>query len=137
MKGFIELNIKAKSKIMKKFKKYTKFSGKNIDVIATVEKFCDSINLKEKIKDLLNFMIDIEKSFSQYFVVKYGFKTNKILKEYISPILFTEIQTFYFGFSVGLIIILGILCIIIAVYFNIDMDDDKNFKQIFPMFRYY
>lgn len=133
MKSFIELNIKAKNKIVKKFKKYTKFSNNSVNV-EKMENFCFN-ELKEKLKDIVTLITDIEKKFLKHFINKYGFRSNKILKEYISPIIFTELQTFYFGFTVGFMIILGVLCIIIAHYFNIDMDDDKNFKQIFPMFR--
>jgi hypothetical protein len=135
MKGFIELNIKAKLKIMKKFKKYTKFSSKNINVYEKVENFCETQNMREKVKEIVNFTLDIEKLFQEHFLGKYSFKTNKILKNYISPQTFTEVQSFYFGFSVGIIIILALLCLIIAFHFNIDMDDDHNFRQIFPMFR--
>jgi len=135
MKCFIEINIKAKLKIMKKFKKYTKFSTKNIDVYEKVETFCESQNLKEKVKEIVTFLVDVEKLFQEHFVSKYSFKTNKILKEYISPQVFTEVQSFYFGFFVGIILVVACLCLIIAFHFNIDMDDDHNFKQIFPMFR--
>lgn len=135
MKSFIELNLKAKLKIMKKFKKYTKFSSKNLDVYEKVEQFSESQNLKEKVKVIVNLIVDIEKVFQEHFVGKYSYKTSKILKEYISPQIFTELQSFYFGFFVGIIIVLAILCLIIAFHFNIDMDDDHNFRQIFPMFR--
>ncbi len=120
---------------MKKFKKYTKFCSKTLDVFDKVENFCESQALKEKVKEIVSLVIDIEKLFLEHFVSKYSYKTNKILKEYISPQTFTEVQSFYFGFSVGIILILLMLCLIIAFYFKIDMDDDHNFKHIFPMFR--
>jgi len=135
MKTFIDLNAKAKIKIMKKFKKYTKFCTKSLDVFEKVENFCESQALKEKVKEIISLVIDIEKLFLEHFVSKYSYKTNKILKEYISPQTFTEVQSFYFGLSVGIILILFMLCLIIAFHFKIDMDDDHNFKHIFPMFR--
>lgn len=135
MKTFIELNLKAKTKIIKKYKKYTKYCAKYLDVDEKVESFCEINHIKEILHKISTVSIDIEKLFTLNFFDKYSFKTNKILKDYITTVYFTELQSFYFGFFVGLILIMAMLCIIIGSHFDINMDDDSNFKRIFPMFR--
>lgn len=135
MKGYIELNFKAKIKIMKKFKKCTAPCAFKIDLNSVVEIYMNSGILKDPIKKIVELITDIEKVFSNNFFDKYSFQTNKMLKDYISTNYFTQEQAFYFGFFVGLKIILIILCVIIGYYFNIDMDDDEEFKSIIPMFR--
>ena len=37
----------------------------------------------------------------------------------------------------GILLVLTIIFFLIAWYFDIDMDDDAQFKSIFPMFRGY
>ena len=82
-----------------------------------------------------NLTLDIEKIFNINFASKYDAQTNKVLKQCISTVYFTQSQSFYFGLLIGIKIILIILCFVIAYYFNIDMDSDSEFKSIFPMFR--
>ena len=135
MKTFIELNFRAKTKILKKFKKCTAHCVTKIDVVSQVESCINSCILKEALRKLNDLITGLESVFSIHFFDKYSFQTNKILKDYISTSFFTQQQSFYFGFFVGIIIVLIILCLIIGFYFKIDMDDDAEFKSIFPMFR--
>ena len=73
--------------------------------------------------------------FGENFSYKYKSKTEKVLIKYAEKTQFTESQSFYLGFFVGLLIFqLTIICVI-AYYYNIDMDKDVEFKSIFPMFR--
>jgi hypothetical protein len=137
MKGYVELNFKAKIKILKKYKKYSAYCNSKLDVIGQAENVINSGELKDSAKKINELITDIEKLFSIHFFDKYSFHTNKLLKDYISTSFFTQEQSFYFGFFVGIIIVLLTLCIIIAYNFRIDMDDDAQFKTIFPMFRAY
>ena len=69
------------------------------------------------------------------FSYKYKSKTEKVLKKCVQKNDFTGIQTFYLGFFIGLLLFqLGIICIL-AWYYDIDMDNDVEFKSVFPMFR--
>ena len=137
MKGYIELNFKANYKILKKYKKCTAHCEAKLDVSAKVDHLINSGILKDAPKMINDLITDIEKSFSVHFFNKYSFNSTKILKDYISTTYFTQKQSFYFGFFNGINLVLIILCIIIGSYFKIDMDDDAEFKSIFPMFRAY
>ena len=140
MKSYIELNLKAKTKIIKKFLKYTKYIDKdNIElrdsINKDVENFVNKNIISKSIEHLNSKQTEIEKLFSDAFFDKYSFNAVKQLKDYTNPTFFTQYQSFYFGFLLGIIIILIILCLLIGVHFHIDMDDDGKFKKIFPMFR--
>lgn len=135
MKSYIDLNFKAKTKILKKYKKYTEHCLNKIDVISQVENVIYSGLLNDAENKLNELIIELERVFSFNFFDIYSFHTTKILKDYISTSYFTQEQSFYFGFFVGIILVLFILCLIIGSYFKIDMDDDAEFKSIFPMFR--
>ena len=140
MKSYIELNLKAKTKIIKKFLKYTKYIDRdNIElrdsINTDVENFVNKKIISKSIEHLNSKQTEIEKLFSDAFFDKYSFNAVKQLKDYTNPTFFTQYQSFYFGFLLGIIIILIILCLLIGVHFHIDMDDDGKFKKIFPMFR--
>lgn len=139
MKTFIELNLKAKAKIVKKFKKYCKYCLEKIDITKDIEEYINmpSINLKEPLKLISDIQSEIEKVFYAHFFEKYAFNTLKKLKDYANKVYFTQIQSFYFGFFMGILAILLFLCLLIGWHFKIDMDDDAEFKTIFPMFRGY
>jgi hypothetical protein len=135
MKEFIELNLKANFKLFKKFEKYTKYLKVKVDVVSTVEEFIRNSLMEEPLKLISEIQSEIEKVFYSNFFDKYTFQALKKLKEYTTPTYFTQLQSFYFGFFVGILLVLLILCILIARYYDIDMDDDAEFKTIFPMFR--
>ena len=59
------------------------------------------------------------------------------MKEHLEPIYITGEQSFYFGFTIGISLILIIICVLISDYYNLDIDHDPDFKTIFPMFRGY
>ena len=139
MKSFIELNLKAKSKILKKYNKYIGIIREKIDFSEELDNYLKnpSINLFESIKELNEIQAETEKVFYSYFFEKYSFNTIKKLKDYANSVYFTQEETFYFGFFMGILLVLIIIFLLIAVYFDIDMDDDAEFKVIFPMFRGY
>lgn len=136
IRTFIDMNLKAKTKIIKKFMKYTKFYKNRIEVDKITDNFIQkSVYLKDPFTPISGIQSSIEKIFSTNFFEKYSFNSVKILKDYSNPSYFTQKQSFYFGFSCGILTILFSLCVLIGVYFNIDMDDDAEFKMVFPMFR--
>ena len=157
---FINTNLEIKDKLMRKYKKYfgmeslyssRKKDSTNEEIILEDDKENDDIDdeIESIINDFLNFKSQIgsaletlkslEDEITQIFIknfsYKYKSKTEKILKKYIKINEFTETQSFYLGFFIGLLIFqLGIICTI-AWYYDIDMDHDVEFKSVFPMFR--
>ncbi len=106
-------------------------------ILEKIEKYSQSSNLLNSLKKLSLEQTEIEKIFSEYFFDKYSSKAIKILKDYGSQTFFTQHQSFYFGFFLGILLVLTLLCLLIGYHFHIDMDDDAKFKTIFPMFRGY
>ena len=143
LQSFIELNLKAKEKIMKKFDKLTKeLDNKIYDEIVKkikndLEVYISKSKLVNALQKLREEQTEIETIFSEFFYYKYSSNAIKILKDFASQTFFTQFQSFYFGFFLGILLILIVLCIMIMIYFHIDMDDDAKFKTIFPMFRGY
>ena len=143
IKSFVELNLKAKDKIMKKFQKFTKVldSKENEETVKEINKkfeiLISNSNLLNPLQILSIEQTEIEKIFSEFFFDKYSSNAIKILKDFASQTFFTQSQSFYFGFFLGILSILIVLCLMIMIYFHIDMDDDAKFKTIFPMFRGY
>ena len=143
LQSFIELNLKAKEKIMKKFDKLTKELDNKIydEIVKKIKNDLEVYILKSKLVNALQKLreeqTEIETIFSEFFYYKYSSNAIKILKDFASQTFFTQFQSFYFGFFLGILLILIVLCIMIMIYFHIDMDDDAKFKTIFPMFRGY
>ena len=157
---FIDTNFEIKDKLMQKYKKYfdleprknsRKNNSQNEEIILEDEKENEEaddetestinnfITFKSAIgsanETLKNLEEEVSQMFIQNFSFKYKSKTDKILKKYIHNNDFTESQSFYLGFFIGLLFFqLGIICII-AYYYDIDMDHDVEFKSVFPMFR--
>ena len=160
---FINTNIEIKDKLIRKLKKYLgnesrfptsleqKENGQTIfeddkendDCDEEIESIINEVNdfIKNKSNfgaaddELKKFEEEITQMFVQNFAYKYKSKTEKILKKYVLKNDITETQSFYLGFFIGLLIFqLSIICTI-AWYYDIDMDNDVEFKSVFPMFR--
>jgi len=161
---FIEINLEIKDKIINKYKKYFGIYSnnqnkdaqlKNTQIIIEDEQENDENeeNNNDEVESVINNFIDFKSSignekdtfnslkeeitqlFIQNYSYKYKSKTEKVLKLCIQNNNFTESQSFYLGFFIGLLLFqLGIICII-AWYYDIDMDHDIEFKSVFPMFR--
>jgi len=158
---FIETNLEIKDKLLSKYKKYLglfnqkKSPANNSRVIIEDEQENDENeeNNNDELESIINNFVSFKSSlgtakdtfnslkdeltqlFVQNFSYKYKSKTEKVLKKCVQKNDFTGIQTFYLGFFIGLLIFqLGIICII-AWYYDIDMDNDVEFKSVFPMFR--
>ena len=148
MNKFIDLNLRAKRKILKKFNKYIQSQEDN-----SKEKIKANQDQEEEIKKMLEYIdttiipdnlikiseteADMEKLFKKFFFDKYLFDAVKVLKESKAEVSIKQKYAFYFGFFIGILLIIFILCILIGNHFHIDMDDDAKFKTIFPMFRGY
>ena len=87
MRSYIELNLKAKSKIMKKFTKYTKdvnakdnleFREKCLD---DIENVMNNSNLSNALQIISIQQTEVEKIFGDNFFDKYSFNAIKILKD--------------------------------------------------------
>ena len=146
MSKYIDLNLEAKRKIMQKFNKYTKtqennLNDKNITTdeqeIKHIKEYIEKTVVKDDSNQISQLEGEIEKIFKQYFFDEYSFNAVKVLKESKAVVLIKQKYAFTFGFFIGILLIIFILCILIGNHFHIDMDDDAKFKTIFPMFRGY
>ena len=160
-KKFIETNLEIKEKLMKKYKKYFDISdflksrtrSGNSQIIMEEDRENDDDNnnddIEENVNDFIknksgiglsqetlkNFEDEITQLFTKNFAYKYKSKAEKVLRNYIKVRGFTESESFYLGFFIGLLLFqLSIICTI-AWYYDIDMDKDEEFKSVFPMFR--
>ena len=142
---YIDLNLQAKRKILKKFNKYLQSTNyininptkEQEEEIKKMKEYVENTVMPDQLNRIINIESDIEKMFKKYFYEKYSFDAVKILKESKAEVSFTQIHAFYFGFFIGILVIIFLLCILIGNHFHIDMDDDAKFKTIFPMFRGY
>ena len=147
MNKFLDLNMKAKRKILKKFNKYIASQDINKEnkkatpsqekEIKKMMEYIDKTIIVDDLGKISDTESEIEKIFKKYFYDKYSFDAVKVLKESNAEVSFKQTHSFYFGFFIGILLIIFILCILIANHFHIDMDDDAKFKTIFPMFRGY
>ena len=160
---FVETNFEIKDKLLKKYRKYLGIysrdkkkdpKDKNNEIIMEDEQENDENeeNIEEVESSIKNFITfqskignakeildslkeEVTQLFVQNFSSKYSSKSEKELKKCVQNNNFTESQSFYLGFFIGLLIFeLSIICII-AWYYDIDMDNDPDFKSVFPMFR--
>ena len=157
---FIETNLEIKDKLMKKYKKYFEIGDSSLKlnkntslIIMEDDKENEEENNFEEVEEKINDFIKNTSSIGRYgetlkdledeivhlfihnFSFKYKSKTEKVLKKYIKVDSFTESESFYLGFFIGLLLFqLAIICTI-AWYYDIDMDNDPEFKSVFPMFR--
>ena len=157
---FVETNIEIKNKLLGKYKKYFGIYNnnkaqvnKNSQIIIEDDLENEEENINDEVENVINDFISfksnigtakdtfesLKEELTQLFVQNYSFKykskTEKYLKKCIQKNNFTELQSFYLGFFIGLLIFqLAIICII-AWYYDIDMDNDVEFKSVFPMFR--
>ena len=150
---YLDLNTEAKRKIMKKFNKYNQAPAQENQSTNVNNRNKSTLEQEKEIKDMINYIdvtvvktdsdkitkieADIEKMFKKFFYYKYSFNAVKMLKESRAAILIKQKYAFTFGFFIGILLIIFILCILIGNHFHIDMDDDAKFKTIFPMFRGY
>ena len=145
MSKYMDLNLEAKRKILKKFNKYnqTKENIKNKSTldqdlrIKKMQEYIDKTLNKTDMDKISEIEAQIEDIFKKYFYDKYLFNAVKVLKESKAPVSIKQKYAFFFGFFIGILLIIFILCILIGNHFHIDMDDDAKFKTIFPMFRGY
>jgi hypothetical protein len=137
MRSYIQINLKAKSKLKEKFNIYTSYYTNKLNIQNSIEKYIDNVGFREFNRNLISMGINVDNIFSCYYTIKYKNNSHKILKDSVTPTYLTGKQSFYFGFLNGISFILIIFCTLVADYNNIDFDEDPEFKAIFPMFRGY
>ena len=152
MSKYLELNTEAKRKIMKKFNKYNQNPENSLTNLynrnkatneqdeAEIKKmieYIDNTVVKSDLEKITKLEANIESIFKKFFSYKYSFNAVKVLKESRAAIEIKQKYAFTFGFFIGILLIIFILCFLIGNHFHIDMDDDAKFKTIFPMFRGY
>ena len=147
MAKYIDLNFQAKRKILKKFNKYiqtqdnskekVKSTPEQEEEIKIMLEYINKTIVEQDSAEIVKTEAEIEKIFRKYYFDKYLFNAIKVLKESKTEVSIKQKYAFFFGFFIGILLIIFILCILIANHFHIDMDDDAKFKTIFPMFRGY
>jgi len=161
---FIETNLEIKDKALNKYKKYfsifsnnqskeKKMNDNEIIMEDDQENDENEDNNNDEVESIISNFISFKSSIggakdtfeslkeelTQLFIDNYSYKykskTEKVLKKCVQNKDFTDFQSFYLGFFIGLLIFqLSIICII-AWYYDLDVDHDIEFKSIFPMFR--
>ena len=160
---FIESNLEIKNKLIQKYKKYfgiyaDKPNKNNINSEIIIEddqeneeneENNNNVEIESYISDYISYRSsigsaeddfkslkeEITQLFEDNYSFKYKSKTEKVLKKCVQDINLSESQSFYLGFFIGLLLFqMGIIGII-AWYYDIDMDNDIEFKSVFPMFR--
>ena len=138
---FIETNQLIKNKIIGKYLKYLNNSENNfsdLDDNETEKVLTEIDNTVSSCYELnKNFLNEIEKRFSFYFHSKYNMSPLKVLKNFLSNVIFSQTDTFFLGIYIGILFILFLTCIILGKKYNLDFDDDAEFRSLFPMFRTY
>lgn len=136
MRSFITINQKAEEKIIKKFKKYSKVCvEKSFVALLTEEIKHYSLSVLYNDDSLTKTFGELERLFNLFFFDQYGLTCVKTLKRYVDSNELSYNQFYYFGVFTGMLFVVIMIIIIISINYEIDMDDDKAFKQIFPMFR--
>ena len=130
---FIELNNKIKTHIISKYMKYSS-SFESFQDYKHILKYTNEILSKIETQNK-NLRTEAENKFSYYFHNKYNMHPIKILKNFLQNQIFTQIQSFLLGISIGLLILLFLTCIVLGRNANLDIDEDPEFKTLFPMFR--
>ena len=142
LKDFVDLNIKAKGKILKKYRKVIKLISKDCGELLNVDQCENDVNAfieKSELKDYENtfnkLYNQISKIFAYGFADKYKNQTNKLLKVYNTKEQFSQWQAFYFGIAIGTIIFESIIIVCLCINYNISMDSDIPFGVLVPIFR--
>ena len=136
MKGYIELNNTAKNKILKKFRKYTKNCDYNTDILFILEEEAlGEKSSQENFQAIGDEITKLELLFDTHYLKKMNISGSKYLRENLVEKTFTDAQNFYFGFWVAIILVSIFMCLFIYQHFSLDIDLDKKFKGIFPVFR--
>ena len=134
---FVETNFEIKDKLMKKYKKYfeiddffnSKTKSYSSQIIMEDDKENEDENNNDELENTVNNFInfkagigssdetlksledEITQLFIQNFTFKYRSKAEKVLKKYVEVNSFTESETFYLGFFIGLLLFqLSIIC---------------------------
>ena len=127
---FIDLNIKIKQKILSKYIKYTS-SFETLSDYKYILKFTNETLAKIEAQNL-KLRNDAESKFSYYFHGKYNMHPIKILKTFLQNQIFTQKESFLLGISIGFMILLFLTCLVLGHNANLDIDEDPEFKSLFP-----
>ena len=133
---FVKINTEIINKLNNKFSKYLKYH--NFDTNEIIKEINDNFRETEIGKSYVNLpklKEDVNLYFWLLFKSKYHGKTKKILNNYIKRNIITPSQSFFLGLIIGLLIFEILVIFIIGFKFNLDIDNDPDFKSVFPMFR--
>lgn len=135
--GFMDINYNCEKLIVNKLKSYCEVIFSPNDYKKIIEQIAgyslDILISNSKKSEIMN---EINRIFMLNFFDKYQLETKKVLsKVTTSQSGLSLMQTFLFGLFVGFFSMIIFLIIIIGSKYGIDMDDDIEFKSIFPMFR--
>ena len=141
LKDYVDLNMKAKGKILKKFHKIIKMllgekKNSSYEIVdEEIEDFINSYGLKDYEETLKKITYDLTKLFSNAFSGKYKDSSNKILKNSIITDQFSLIQSFSIGICIGIIIFESIIIYCVSKNYSVTVNNDLEMHIIFPVFR--
>lgn len=103
-------------------------------IMSNIDKF--SIRDVLKLNTCFNLKHTIKKEYVKYIHDKNDSEKNvKILETYSSDIRINGINFFMFGMFFGFLVLITLVCYSISSFFELDIDDDREFSRIFPCFR--
>ena len=133
---FVKINTEIINKLNDKLNKYLKYENINSkDIMKEINNNFRETEIGKSYTNLPKLKEQINLYFWIIFKSKYHEKTKKILNDYIKRNIITPTQSFYLGLIIGLLIFEIIIIFVIGFKFNLDIDNDPNFKSVFPMFR--
>ncbi|MCQ2820424.1 MAG: hypothetical protein MJ252_24430 [archaeon] len=137
LKGYIELNMECKSKILAKFAKYSSYFQKDyhLQLGKEVDELYAKLNVAKSYDELQKLSDSIQELFQFYFAPKYKDKCSTKLKHYCDSHQFSNTHTFYLGLFIGLLLFQFFCIGLICFNYNLDIDTDSELSSVFPMFR--
>ena len=142
LKDFVDLNIKAKGKIVKKYHKVIKLlsiDNKSLISKKTIQEEVDEFILGSELKNYENTLNVLFNQCSKLFAYGYGTKyknqTNKILKTFNTKEQFTQSQSFLLGLGVGVLIFETIVILCVCFNYKLSFTTDLEFSSLAPIYR--
>lgn len=134
---FVNHNFVGITKIVTKYEKYSEtfkeYNLKSLDQFVKTE--LQSLKLNSALTDLEKFIDQIHEIFSYYFFPYYKNYCYKELNSYIETQELSANQGFWLGMFMGLLLFQLLIIVVIIFNYDLDIDHDKEFSSVFPMFR--
>lgn len=142
MKRYLDYNFSIKDILVKLIIRYSNCipelsKDKEIDINEYSIQILEQSGLSDCYESLSNLKKGVEQIFEEHFYSKYSDQSLAVLKKHSQVGKLSHRQVFLFGFTCGTLFLMVILEILIGFYFGLDIDYDRNFRRVFPVFRGY